>query len=146
MSAGSTGKLYTPQLLALATQLAVFPLDREFQLTASLRSRSCGSTLSLGLDLDQDGRICAIGMKVSACAVGQASATVMAQSMMGQSVSCIMAATDEIDTWLAGKGNLPELSGFAVLEAAQPYHGRHEALLLPWKAACDALSNAHGAS
>lgn len=143
MSAGSTGKLYTPQLLALATMLAAFPLDREFQFNASLRSRSCGSTLTLGIDLDDKGLVSAIGMKVSACAVGQASAALMAQSVVGHRPSDLVTATRDIEAWLAEAAEMPDLPGFAALEAVQTYHGRHEALLLPWKAACDALSNAN---
>jgi len=146
MSAGSTGKLYTPQLLALAAQLAANPLDREFQHNATRRSRSCGSTLDVGLDLGVDGCISAIGLRVSACAVGQASAALLAQSLTGRDLTELVAATRDIELWLAGQGELPDWPDFAVLEAARPYHGRHEALLLPWKAACDALSNQLNAS
>lgn len=146
MSAGSTGKLYTPQLLALATQLAANPLDREFQYGTSRRSRSCGSKLDVGLDLGADGCISAIGLRVSACAVGQASAALLAQSLVGRKVTDVIATTSVMELWLSGKGELPDWPDFAVLGAARPYHGRHEALLLPWKAACDALSNQLNAS
>lgn len=141
MSAGPAGKLYTPQLLGLATRLAAYPLDRGFQFTSTRRSRSCGSTLDLGLDCDENGRVVGIGLRVAACAVGQASAAIMAQSLPGCSASDVAAASQAIEDWLADNGPLPDRPDFALLNAARPYSGRHEALLLPWNAACDALSN-----
>jgi hypothetical protein len=49
--------LYTPEVLALATSLAAFPLEGEFPLRGSARSPACGSTLELGLMLDGQGRM-----------------------------------------------------------------------------------------
>lgn len=145
MNGGSAGKLYTPQLLSLATQLAAFPLDREFTRGATRRSRSCGSVLEIGIDTDTNGQICNIGLKVSACAVGQASAALLAQSAVGRTRADIAAAAAGIEAWLGGAGDPPDWPGLAELAGAQPHAGRHEALLLSWKAACDALSNAEHA-
>lgn len=145
MNGSPVGKLYTPQMLALATQLADFPLDRKFAHGATRRSRSCGSVLEIGIDTDPGGRISKLGMKVSACAVGQASAAVLAQSAIGRTGADMAAAAAGVEAWLAGEGDLPDWPGLAELAGAQPYAGRHEALLLSWKAACDALSNAEHA-
>ena len=71
MSASDEGKLYSPALLSLATELAEYPLSKSFQFAGSDRSRTCGSTIDIGIDLDSRGRIASIGMQVAACAVGR---------------------------------------------------------------------------
>ena len=70
--------LYSPAVLALATSLADWPWDETLPLQATVRSRSCGSTLSLSLATDAAGRIEQVGMKPHACAIGQASAAIIA--------------------------------------------------------------------
>ena len=53
----ASAALYTPEVLALATSLAEFGWDESLPLQATARSRSCGSTLELGLSTDAQGRI-----------------------------------------------------------------------------------------
>lgn len=66
--------LYTPEILALATGLADHAWDETMPLKAGARSRSCGSTLELGLSTDAQGRIDGVALKSQACAIGQAAA------------------------------------------------------------------------
>lgn len=137
-----TAKLYTPRLLALSAALADYPLTGEFHHTVQARSRTCGSTIALGMECGADSAITRIGMQVTACAVGQSSAAVLAQGACGRSAQGIGATRAAIEAWLASEGALPDWPGFDALEAAREHKGRHEALLLPWKAACEALSTA----
>ncbi|TAD81996.1 MAG: iron-sulfur cluster assembly scaffold protein [Sphingomonadales bacterium] len=136
-----SAKLYSPALLGLATGLAAFPLSGDFPLTAEARSRSCGSVIVLGLALADDGTVARIGMRVSACAIGQASAAVLAQGIRGTSPARVRATTEGISDWLAGEDALPDWPGIEALTAARAHPGRHGALLLPWKAASEALSS-----
>jgi NifU-like protein involved in Fe-S cluster formation len=138
----AAAKLYTPNLLALATGLAAFPLHGPFQLQSTARSRACGSIVEVGVDCDEGGRIARIGLTVTACAVGQSAATIMARGAAGRSAPDMAAARARIEQWLAGTGPLPDWPGFAALEPALPHAGRHGALLLPWKAVDQALSSA----
>lgn len=141
MTARPAAKLYSPALLGLATELAEFPLNDTLPLRAEARSRSCGSVIALGLALAEDGRVGQIGMTVSACAIGQASAALLARSALGADPARIVDTTATLTTWLAGEGGLPDWPGLDVLSPALPHPGRHGALLLPWKAACEALSS-----
>jgi len=141
MTARPAAKLYSPALLGLATELAQFPLNDALTLRAEARSRSCGSVIALGLALAENGRISRIGMTVSACAIGQASAALLARSALGADPARIVDTTATLTTWLAGESGLPDWPGLAVLAPALPHPGRHGALLLPWKAACEALSS-----
>ena len=140
LGAGSA-KLYTPRLLGLSAQLARFPLAGEYQHSAEARSRTCGSTITVGLDLGEDGAVTRIGMQVTACAVGQSSAAVLAQDAQGRTARCFAAMLAKIEAWLAGEGPLPDWPGFDALEPALPHKGRHDVLLLPWKAVTEALSS-----
>ena len=140
MAADAPSKLYSPQLLALSTVLADYPLDTNFTFVAEERSRTCGSTIRIGIDLSEDGAIRRLGMQVSACAVGQSSAAILAQSASGLPKEALFKARAEVEAWLVGAGPLPLWPGFDALEPALPHKGRHGALLLPWTAALNALS------
>lgn len=142
MTGRVSSKLYTSELLGIATGLADFPLTDELPLRAEGRSRTCGSSIAVGLALDDRGLVCAVGMKVSACAIGQASAALMAQSIRGDIPGHVRLTAAALERWLAGEGELPRWPGIAALAPARDHPGRHGALLMPWKAASDALSQA----
>lgn len=130
--------LYTPEVLALATNLARFALDEGLTLRGSARSPSCGSSLDLGLALDSSGRIERIGLRSHACAIGQAAAAIFAGGAKGRNREAIAAAETALAAWLAG-GELPDWPGLGVLARARDYPARHAAVMLPWRAALGAL-------
>lgn len=140
------GRLYTPELLGLATGLAEYPLTDDLPLRAEARSRSCGSVITAGFKLNADGAgIAKIGMQVSACAIGQASAALLARNAQGADPAQVITTGDAIAAWLAGEGALPtDWPGLAALAPALAHPGRHGALLLPWTAARTALSSGAG--
>jgi NifU-like protein involved in Fe-S cluster formation len=137
---GGAERLYTPELLALAVGLAAYPLTDEFTVIGEARSRSCGSTLQMGLIVDDGGGVERIGMRVSACAVGQASAAIFAGEVPGRTVEELKSMLAALESWLAVDGPVPDWPGLDLLVPARAYPGRHGAMLLPWKAAIDALS------
>lgn len=139
MTASRGAVLYSPALLSLATDLANYPFDASAPATGHARSRTCGSTVELSSR--SKGEISGLGLKVAACAVGQAAAAIFARAAPGRTCAECAAALEEIRAWLSGDGQLPPWPGLAALEAARDYPGRHEAILLPWKAALDALCN-----
>lgn len=136
---GGASKLYTAEVLGLATRLAGYPLDPGAPHQGRARSASCGSSLSLSLNLDAAGRIAALGVAAQACAVGQASAAIFAEAALGKSASDIAEAQAAISAWLAGDDEFPAWPGLQSIAAARDYPGRHGAILLPWRAALDAL-------
>ena len=137
----SASRLYTADILALATSLADYPLHRSFGRTAIARSRSCGSEVEIGIDLAPGGGIAAIGLKVTACAIGQAAAAIFAESASGTAPAEIGDTLHQLESWLGGSAPLPDWPGLKTLEPAREFPGRHGALLLPWNAAILALSN-----
>ena len=140
MTAPRGAVLYSPALLALAVELADYPFDPHARRIGSARSRSCGSIVDISMNGSDS--ISDFGLKVAACAVGQAAAAIFARSANGKSAEDCAGAVAEIRDWLGGAGRAPDWPGFEALAAARDFPGRHEAILLPWRAAIDALSKA----
>jgi NifU-like protein involved in Fe-S cluster formation len=135
-------RLYTPELLALAVELADFPPLEAAPAHAEARSPTCGSTLALDLALDGEGRISRVGMRVRACAVGQASAAIFARHAAGRDLAEMRDALARLEAWLDNQGPAPAWPDLALVAPARGYPARHGAMLLPWKAATAALSSA----
>jgi len=95
----------------------------------------------MGLATNEAGGITRIGLKVSACAVGQSSAAILAGEVEGRTLDELGEALSQTRRWLAGEGNLPDWPRLDAIAGALPHPGRHGALLLPWEAAIKALSS-----
>lgn len=139
MTGAPTARLYTPEVLALAASLATYPFDESLPFTGQARSQSCGSTLAMSIGLDPSGRIACLGLKPHACAIGQASAAIFAAAARGRGRDEIVASEAALSKWLSGDADLPDWPGLAAIAAARDYPARHGAILLPWRAALDAL-------
>ena len=137
--------LYTPEILGLTMALFNFPLDETVPLRAGARSRSCGSTLDLGLDVDEGGQIRAVGLRCQACAIGQASAAIFAGSAAGRSSETVLAVASALESWLANEGPLPDWPGLQALVPAREYPARHGAVMLVWNAAVQILTSQQAA-
>ena len=142
MSRSAGASLYSPAILALAVELADYPIGKEDAVRAEARSRTCGSVVNLSVSLDEDQQIATLGLRVSACAVGQAAAAIFAKGAIGHSAEEIAQTRRAIARWLAGESDRPDWPRLEMLDPALPHPGRHEAILLPWKAAEEALFNA----
>ena len=146
MAEASVTKLYTTELLALSVRLAEFPLVGDFAYRAKARSRTCGSTIEVGVDLGPDGAVTRLGFQVSACAIGQSSAAILALDAKGRTPADFSRTLTEIEAWLASdegsQAPCPNWPGFEALTPARPHKGRHGALLLAWTAINQALSTA----
>lgn len=134
--------LYNRDILALAVATAEFPLPVEARRRASLRAPLCGSRIIVDVDADAAGLVKAVGMHVEACALGQASAALLARHAPGRSVAEIRAARDAIAGWFGGGDALPDWPGFDLLAPARDYPARHGAILLPFDAAIAAIESA----
>lgn len=132
--------LYTAEILGAATALAGFAWDEALPLRGDARSRRCGSTLALGLAVDDKGRISALGLRTHACAIGQAAAYAFATAAKGRDRARIAETRAALAVWLAGEGPMPDWPGIALVEPALGYPARHDAIMLAWDAALVALA------
>lgn len=92
--------------------------------------------------MDGSGRIMRLGLQAQACAIGQASAAIFAQSAIGRDADNLRVALVGIRQWLKGEGALPDWPGLSVITAARDYPARHGAITLAWEAGLLALSSA----
>ncbi|APE28760.1 iron-sulfur cluster assembly scaffold protein [Aurantiacibacter gangjinensis] len=134
-------RLYTPQMLSAAVGLADYPPIDNACLRGCARASTCGSTLDMDIVLDDDRTIERVGMKVRACAVGQAAAAIFARDAEGRSQSDVQKAHDALEAWLDDENAMPDWPGLDLIAPAHAFPARHGAMLLPWKAALDALSS-----
>lgn len=132
-------RLYSPEVLALATRLADWPPRADLPYHGDARAPACGSRLALDLDCDGAGRITALGLKAQACAIGQASAAIFATAAVGRSCAELAQSLAALQAWLAGEGELPDWPGLGAIAPARDFPGRHGAILLSWNAALAAL-------
>lgn len=134
-------RLYTPDVLAAAVSLAQFPLTEDFALRGEARSKTCGSRIELGIDLDADDHVTRVGLAARACAIGQASGAVFAKGAMGRSADELRQAHEAMMAWLAGAGPAPAWPGIELVAPAVAFPARHGAMILPWAAAREALAD-----
>jgi NifU-like protein involved in Fe-S cluster formation len=139
----SRSTLYTPRILRLAASLPEPQALEQVHGSASQRSPTCGSTVSVEVQLDSGGRIAAVSQQVQACAFGQAAAAVVASGAVRRDRDEVAAALGELEAWLAGESpDPPGWPGFAALAPALTRRGRHGAILLPLRALLSALGEA----
>ena len=135
--------LYTPEILRLAASIKAPRELERLDGRAELRSPTCGSTIATAVAVDEQGRVIAVSQTVSACAFGQASASLLEQGAAGKSATEVKAGVDQLSDWLAGNRDDPgDWPGLAALAPARSKTGRHGAILLPFRALLAAMEQA----
>ena len=130
--------LYSDILLEAAGSL---PQARRLEnptVSARKSSRVCGSELIIDLKID-DGKIADFGLDAKACALGQASAGLVATNLIGASVVDLPRLYETVRAMLKNNGPAPNgarWGALAALEAIKDYPQRHASTLLIF----DALS------
>lgn len=136
-------RLYSERILALAAQIPRTGRLPSPQGSASRRSPLCGSVVTVDVCL-QEGRVSAFLQDVRACALGQASASVLGAHVVGASRDDIAAARDGLAAMLTADAAAPDgpFAGLEVLAAARDYRNRHASILLAWDATLAAIDAA----
>ena len=138
-----TAALYNRDILRLAASIPhQRRLDRP-QASASKRSPLCGSRVAVDVVLDSQGRIVELGQEVSACALGQASASLLGAHALGRDGVQLAGARDALASFLAGSRDDPgDWPGLDIFRDARPYSARHPSILLAFEAAAEAVADA----
>jgi NifU-like protein involved in Fe-S cluster formation len=135
--------LYTTDILRLAASLGEpRELEREDG-KAELRSPTCGSHVTVAVQLDGERRVELVSQQVHACAFGQASAALVERHAIGRTHADVSDALVALSRWLAQEqdeaGDWP---GLGTLEPARSRKSRHGAILLPFRALLAAIETA----
>lgn len=132
--------LYTTVILRLAMLAAGYPRLPNCSVSGEARTQVCGSHITVDLLVHGDMRVRDVGMEVHACAMGQASAGLFADSVKFRNAADIALARDALAAWLSGTSEIPpKWRGITALAPARDYPARHAAILLPYDAALAAL-------
>lgn len=132
--------LYSDMILELAGN-ARSP-GRLAQADASARkvSRVCGSVIEVDIAV-RDGVIVGYGHEISACALGQTSAAIVAREIVGTPVEAFRALRRQMHEMLEGEGAPPggKWDDLKYLEPVREYRARHMSTLLVFDAVDAAL-------
>jgi NifU-like protein involved in Fe-S cluster formation len=120
--------LYNAEILRLAASIPHHERLTHAAATAEKRSPVCGSRVTVDVGVDEQGRVDAVGLLVRACALGQASASLLAAHILGRTPE------DE--------GTAPDWPGIDVLAPARDYSARHASIRLAFEAAAEAAEQA----
>jgi len=137
--------LYNAEILRLAASIPHHARLAEAEASAERRSPICGSRVTVDVALDDAGRVGAVGLLVRACALGQASASLLASAILGRTPAELAVARDALTAWLAGEGPVPDWPGMAVFTPALGYTARHPSIRLAFEAAAEAAAAAQEA-
>lgn len=138
-------ELYHNRILELAANIPHLEPLAAAEGEALKVSRVCGSTVKVYVTLDEAGeKVTGIAIDPRACALGQASASVLSENAIGASVEEIREARDALRAMLKEGGAPPE-GRFWELRHLQPvadYPPRHASTLLAFEAAVAAIDEA----
>lgn len=136
--------LYNKDILRLAAGIPHHRRLEDPQATVEKRSPTCGSRVTADVRME-GGRIAALGLDVKACALGQASASLMAARAIGLTADELEQARDKLSAYLAGTSDdLDFWPGLAVLAPARGYPARHASIRLGFEAIAEAARVAAG--
>jgi len=134
-------EIYNSKILALAADIPHLKRLAHPDATAQAISKLCGSKVTVDLAL-KDGVVSDFGQDVKACALGQASSSIMGRHVIGATPSELRQLREQMYKMLKENGPAPT-GKWAELEALTPvrdFKARHASTLLTFDAVVDALN------
>ena len=132
--------LYSQKILEIAANQPIPGRLASPDATARRVSRVCGSSIEVDIAISE-GKIVGYGHKLSACALGQTSAAIVATQILGTPTDEFRAIRQQMTAMLKSNGTPPagKWSDLAYLEPVRDYAPRHTSTLLVFDAVVDAL-------
>ena len=143
--------VYNAKILDLAGNIPRLGRLEKPDASATAHSKLCGSTVTVDVKMD-GGQITDFAHDVKACALGQASSSIMARHVIGSSPDELRALRETVRKMLKESGAPPngKWADIALLEPVRDYKARHASTLLTFDAVVDAISQIeakrHGAA
>jgi len=134
-------EIYNRQILGFAADIPRLQRLAAPDATAVAHSRLCGSKVTVDLSM-ADGVVTDFGHEVKACALGQASSSIMARHVLGATGEELRAVREQMYRMLKEEGPAPA-GKWAELEALLPvrdFKARHASTLLTFDAVVDAVN------
>src|ERR1017187_3502300 len=133
--------VYNRRILELAGNIPRIGRLSAPDASATAHSKLCGSTVTIDLKMDGD-TVTDFAHEVKACALGQASSSIMASNVVGAKAGELRALRETVRKMLKENGAPPNSGKWvdlAVLEPVRDYKARHASTMLTFDAVVSAL-------
>ena len=134
--------VYNARILELAGNIPRIGRLSSPDTTATAHSKLCGSTVTVDLNM-QDDTVTDFAHEVKACALGQASSSIMARHVIGAKADELRALREQVRRMLKENGPPPtsgdKWADIAVLEPVRDFKARHASTLLTFDAVVSAI-------
>lgn len=132
--------LYNDRILEFAGNIPRLGRLDHPDATATAHSRLCGSTVTVDIQL-ADGVVSDFAHDVRACALGQASSSIMARTVVGSTPEELRGVREAVRRMLKENGPPPEgrWADLRYLEPVRAHKARHASTMLTFDAVVDAL-------
>ena len=134
-------EIYNRRILELAADIPHLGRLPSPQATAIAHSKLCGSKVTVDLAME-NGRVSEFAQDVKACALGQASSSIMGRHIIGATPAELRELRETMHKMLREQGAPPQ-GEWADCEALTPvrdYKARHASTLLTFDAVVDAVN------
>ncbi|WP_038358427.1 iron-sulfur cluster assembly scaffold protein [Bosea sp. UNC402CLCol] len=133
-------EVYNKRILALAANIPLLERLPSPDATARAHSKLCGSTVTVDVTMEGD-VVTGFGHEVKACALGQASSSIMARHVVGSTADELRRVREQARAILKENAEPPEgkWSDLAVLVPVRDYKARHASTMLTFDAVVDAI-------
>jgi NifU-like protein involved in Fe-S cluster formation len=134
-------EVYNRRILELAGGIPRLGRLPQADASATAHSKLCGSTVTVDLKMDGD-TITDFAHEVKACALGQASSSIMARNVVGSRADELRKLRETVRKMLKENGEPPhdgKWADIAVLEPVRDYKARHASTMLTFDAVVDAI-------
>lgn len=132
--------IYNAKILGFAGNIGRIGRLPDAEATAMAHSKLCGSTVTIDLKMDGD-TVTDFAHQVKACALGQASSSIMASHVVGATAQELRATRDTMLKMLKENGAPPtgRFEDLKYLEPVRDYKARHASTMLTFDAVVDAI-------
>ena len=132
--------VYNNRILELAGSIPKLGRMAAPDASATAHSKLCGSTVTVDLKMDGD-QVSDFTHDVKACALGQASSSIMARNVIGAKASELRDLRETVRRMLKENGSPPsgKWADIAVLEPVRDYKARHASTMLTFDAVVSAI-------
>lgn len=133
--------VYNARILEFAGNIQRLGRLRNPDASATAHSKLCGSTVTVDLKME-DGVVCDFAHDVKACALGQASSSIMARHVVGATAQELRDVREVMFKMLKENGAPPEgrFEDLKFLEPVRDYRARHNSTMLTFDAVVDCLN------
>jgi NifU-like protein involved in Fe-S cluster formation len=133
-------EVYNKRILELAGNIPRLGRLPQPDATATAHSKLCGSTVTVDLRMEGD-TVTDFAHEVKACALGQASSSIMARNVIGAKAPELRTLRENVRRMLKENGSPPDgkWADIAVLEPVRDYKARHASTLLTFDAVVSAI-------